>query len=152
MKAAVDDASTAAPLPCAAAEIALTVVITCVATFSNARALSASTPAAYGLNSVSDMPSSPKALATSASVKDDCSRSVEAGDRTDAPLGPVIVTPLSNAPEEPSIALICKPPAVAELVVTTTFASSCVEDKEKPPSASVYTYGSDVRSKVPDPS
>ena len=45
-KAALEAASAAAPLPWAAADIAFTVVMTWVATFSNAKALSASTPEA----------------------------------------------------------------------------------------------------------
>ena len=73
------------------------------------------------MNSVSEIPSRPKAFATSASVSEPFSNNVDAGDITEAPDGPVIVTPLKAVPDDPSIAPTLKPPAAVESVVTTTF-------------------------------
>ena len=89
------------------------------------------------MKSVREIPSRPSAFATSASVRDDFSKRVEAGDRTDAPEGPVREIPLKAVPAEPSIALTGKFPAVAESVVTITFCVPCVEEREKAPSESV---------------
>ena len=63
-KASLAASSAPAPAPSAAAAMAFTVVITCEATFSTARAVSASTPEAYGLKDRIDTPSRPSAVAT----------------------------------------------------------------------------------------